>query len=236
MLSKTEKQFSVVFFIIVLFELFTGSSESMKIIHYFAKPAIVISLIFLFVVTSNPLHKSLRNLSLLALLFSVLGDILLMFVEYSAHFFTLGLVAFLTAHIMYVLVFLKHRNKKATPIGFIILLLLYAVGLFYFLHDNLGAMLIPVILYMLVILSMSTTAFLRKDQVSTLSYKLVFIGAVLFMISDSILALNKFYQPLAWSNISIMLTYALAQYFIVIGILKLKTSTVPNKESRVGNI
>ena len=41
-------------------------------------------------------------------------------------------------------------------------------------------------------------------------------------ISDSILALNKFHEPLPFSNISIMLTYALAQLLIVIGILKLK--------------
>ena len=83
-------------------------------------------------------------------------------------------------------------------------------------------MLIPVIVYMLAILSMSTSAFLRKDKVNILSYGLVFLGAIFFMISDSILALNKFHQPIPWSNISIMVTYAMAQYLIVIGVLKLK--------------
>ena len=74
---------------------------------------------------------------------------------------------------------------------------------------------------MLVILSMSTAAYLRKGTISKLSYTLVFLGALFFMLSDSILALNKFYEPLAYSNISIMLTYAIAQYLIIFGILKL---------------
>ena len=155
-------------------------------------------------------------------MFSLLGDVMLMFVDTSEHFFTLGLVAFLTAHIMYVLVFLKHRNKQKSPFGFIALLLIYAACLFNFLKDGLGDMLIPVIVYMFIILAMATTAFLRKNNVNILSYGLVFFGAICFMISDSILALNKFYQPIPWSNVSIMVTYALAQYLIVIGILKLK--------------
>jgi uncharacterized membrane protein YhhN len=44
------------------------------------------------------------------------------------------------------------------------------------------------------------------------------------MISDSILALNKFYQPIAWSHFIIMVTYAMAQYLIVLGILKINVT------------
>jgi uncharacterized membrane protein YhhN len=222
MLTNTEKQFSILFFIIVLLELLTGSAESLKTVHYLAKPAIVISLIFLFIKTSKPLTKPIKNLTILALAFSLLGDVLLMFVDKSPHFFTMGLVAFLIAHIMYILLFLKHRNKDCSPYGFIILLLTYGASLFYFLKEDLGAMLIPVLIYTIAILSMATSAYLRKDKVNVLSYGFVFLGAISFLISDSILAINKFYQPLLWSNYSIMITYALAQYLIVIGILKLK--------------
>ena len=221
-LTNTEKQFSILFFVIVLFEIITGSTESLQMAHYIAKPAIVMSLMFLFIKTSEGISKSIKRITLLALGFSVLGDILLMFVDQSPHFFTVGLVAFLLAHIMYILVFLRHRNKQKSIVGFVILLLVYASGLFYLLKDGLGAMLVPVIVYMIVILSMATSAFMRTGIVNSNSYNLVFIGAIFFMISDSILALNKFYQPIPFSNISIMLTYALAQYLIVLGILKLK--------------
>lgn len=226
-LTNTEKQFSILFFVIVLFEIITGSTQTLQMAHYIAKPAIVMSLMFLFIKTSGGISKSIKRITILALGFSVLGDILLMFVNQSPHFFTLGLVAFLLAHVMYILVFLRHRNKQKSIIVFIILLLVYALGLFYLLKDGLGDMLIPVIVYMIVILSMATSAFMRKGIVNTNSYNLVFIGAIFFMISDSILALNKFYQPIPFSNISIMLTYALAQFLIVLGILK---NTVTNSK------
>ncbi|WP_179336021.1 lysoplasmalogenase [Winogradskyella costae] len=222
MLTSTEKQFSILFFCIVLIELVTGSMASLSALHYIAKPAIVISLIVLFLKTSESLPAAIKNVTLLALIFSVLGDILLMFVDRSPHFFALGLVAFLTAHVMYIVIFLKHRNPQKSPLGIITLFLLYGASVFYFLNGNLGEMLIPVIIYMLAILGMATAAYLRKDKVNILSYGLVFLGALFFLISDSILAVNKFYEPLSYSNISIMVTYALAQYLIVIGILKLK--------------
>ena len=123
---------------------------------------------------------------------------------------------------MYVLVFLKQKDSKKSPKGFMVAMLIYAALLFYMLKDGLGDLLIPVIVYMIVILSMSTTAYLRHKQDNVISYNWVFSGALLFMLSDSILALDKFYQPLPMSSVLIMLTYALAQYCIVIGILKHK--------------
>ncbi len=221
MLTKTEKSFSVLFFIIVIVELVFGSTESLSQLHYFSKPLILIALIVFFYKQSKHLNKSIRVITLLALMFSLIGDVLLMFVNKSANFFMSGLVAFLIAHIMYISVFYKSRNKTANKLPIIVILLIYASGLFYFLIDGLGEMLIPVLLYLLVILTMATTAFIRKRSNKD-SYKLVFIGAVFFMISDSLLALNKFYEPLPFSNISIILTYALAQYLIVLGILKQK--------------
>ncbi|MEM5564315.1 lysoplasmalogenase [Psychroserpens sp. AS72] len=221
MLTFSGKKFSVVYSLIVIAELITGSSESLMSWHYIFKPAIVISLLIFFLLKCKTLNKKLRLIIASALLFSLAGDILLMFVNQSPNYFLFGLVAFLLAHVMYVIAFLKHRNKNLNPLGFIAFLIIYAAGLFYLLKDGLNDMLIPVIIYMLVILSMSTSAFLRKGNVPKMSYTLVFLGALFFMMSDSILALNKFYEPLAFSNISIMLTYALAQYLIIIGILKL---------------
>lgn len=221
MLTTSERSFTILFLLLLIAELLCVSIASLSQMHYVTKPAIVVSLIIFFWKESSSLSKSIRNLTLLALVFSLLGDVLLMFVDHSPNYFMFGLVAFLLAHIFYILVFLKHRNPYKKPFGFIILLLLYAFGLFYFLWDGLGKMLIPVFIYMIVILTMSISAFLRKGRVSNLSYILVFLGAILFMVSDSILALNKFYIAVPFSSILIMLTYAMAQYFIVLGIKKL---------------
>lgn len=224
MLTHTQKQFSILFFIIVLIELLTVSTASLQYAHYIAKPAIVASLIVLVINTSSHLPKTIKNLTITALIFALLGDVLLMFAELSPHFFSAGLVAFLLAHLYYVLVFFKHRNGDRSPLVFIVILLIYALVLFYFLKDGLGVMLFPVIIYMSIILTMATAAYLRKNKVNSMSYRLVFTGAIFFMISDSILALNRFYESIPWSNISIMITYAIAQYLIVLGILKISVT------------
>ncbi|MBO6607136.1 lysoplasmalogenase [Psychroserpens sp.] len=219
MQSKALKLFSIIFVLITTGELITANSSSFYELHYIFKPAIITSLIFYFWSRSKSINSGLRVLIFLALLCSVIGDVLLMFVEKSPNYFLFGLISFLIAHVLYVLAFNKQRNKKINPLGFTTLLFIYAVGLFYLLYNGLNEMLIPVVIYMLVILSMATTAYTRKGSVNRMSYILVLVGAILFLVSDSILALNKFYQPQIYANISIMLTYALAQYFIIIGML-----------------
>jgi uncharacterized membrane protein YhhN len=69
---------------------------------------------------------------------------------------------------------------------------------------------------------MAVTAFLRKGKVSKTSFNLVFLGAIFFLISDSLLALNKYYEPMVSSGITVILTYGIAQYLIVLGLLNRK--------------
>ena len=219
-LTKAEKSFTIIFLAIVLLELFSSNIKSLLPIHVIAKPLILLSLIFFFINQGKHLSSKTKVITLLALLFSLAGDVLLMFTDISASFFLSGLVAFLLAHIMYIMVFLDKKNSKKIALIFITVLLIYAIGIFYLLKDGLGDMLIPVIVYMLVILTMILTSTMRKDNVSNKSYNLVFIGAIFFVISDSFLAINKFYQPVPLSKIIIMSTYSLAQYLIVLGLLK----------------
>ena len=223
-LTKAEKSFTIIFLAIVLLELFSSNIKSLLPIHVIAKPLILLSLIFFFINQGKHLSSKTKVMTLLALLFSLAGDILLMFTDISASFFLSGLVAFLLAHIMYIMVFLDKKNSKKIALIFITVLLIYAIGIFYLLKDGLGDMLIPVIVYMLVILTMILTSTMRKGNVSNKSYNLVFLGAFFFVISDSFLAINKFYQPVPLSKIIIMSTYSLAQYLIVLGLLKQKNN------------
>lgn len=220
MLSKNEKSFLIIFCIIVIAELICDNVNSLTFLHYATKPLILISLILFFKKYSLHIDSKTRHFTLLALLLSLLGDTLLMFANKSANFFIAGLVAFLLAHIMYIITFLKKRNTANNSIPLIIILVAYASGLFYLLKDNLGDLLIPVITYIIIILFMVVSAFIRQGNVPKYSYTLVFFGALFFIASDSLLALNKFYKPLPFSGISIMLTYAIAQLCIVLGITK----------------
>jgi len=219
-LSKAQKSFTILFCIIVIAELICGTIEGLSQVHYITKPLILISLIIYFWKQGKALGKKTKTIMLLALLFSLMGDVLLMFVDRAANFFIGGLIAFLLAHIMYILIFLKHGRQHKIKPAFIGLVLIYAIGLLYVLYDGLGDMLVPVIVYMTAILIMVVSASQRKGSVSKISFVLVFLGALFFMVSDSILALNKFYQPIPYSSILIMSTYASAQYLIVMGILR----------------
>ncbi len=214
------QKFVIVFAIIVLAELFLMNIESVFSLHYFTKPLIVGSLIAYFIPNSKHIKKSTKNLTLLALIFSVIGDMFLMYTDKSPHYFTSGLVAFLLAHVMYILVFIKKRNAMLKPIGFIILISLFGSVLFYVLKDGLGEMLIPVLVYMIVILIMAVTAFWRKGNVNRQSFYLVFIGALFFIFSDSLIALDKFYMSIPLARTGIISTYAFAQLLIVSGIIK----------------
>jgi uncharacterized membrane protein YhhN len=145
MLTTLEKQFALIFSLILLLELICNQIESLTQWHYVTKPLLVISLIVYFLLQSKTLQKPIRNFMVLALFFSLVGDILLMFDDQNPMFFMFGLIAFLLAHIMYIKVYMKHQNKSRQPFPFIMLLLLYAIGLFYMLKDGLGAMLLPVV-------------------------------------------------------------------------------------------
>ena len=215
-----KQKFVIVFAFIVLAELFFMNIESVFSLHYFTKPLIIGSLIAYFVPHSKHLKKSTRNLTLIALVFSVIGDMLLMFTDKSPHYFAGGLVAFLLAHVMYILVFVKKRNIKVKPYFTIIFLAVYGGILFYMLKDGIGNMLIPVVVYMLAILTMASTAFWRKENVNKQSFYLVFIGALFFIISDSLIALDKFYLPIPLARTGIIITYAFAQLLIISGIIK----------------
>lgn len=217
MINNIPKKFTLLFVLLIVLELI--SNQLYNSLHYITKPLIVSSLILYFFSQSNKLNYNTKFITVTALLFSVIGDILLMFVEKNSLYFMLGLVSFLIAHIMYILVFKKLFQFNKSVLFFAIILLIYAYYLFTLLQPKLGDMLVPVVLYMAVILCMALFAYGRKIS-QKLSYILVLIGAILFLLSDSILALNKFYKPILYPDISIMFTYAFAQYFIVLGILK----------------
>lgn len=223
MRQKILTPFSIVYFIMVINTIICSYDIPLSTMYYVSKPAILTLLIIFYSKQSQSEPMKIRSITLGALILSLIGDILLMFTATSELYFIGGLIAFLLAHIMYILVFLKQRHQQTSTLPITLLLLIYGAGIFYILKDGLNDLLIPVIIYMLVILTMAVTAFLRKGNVSKSSFNLVFFGAIFFLISDSLLALNKFYEPMASSGVTVMLTYGIAQYLIVLGLLKQKS-------------
>ena len=145
-----------------------------------------------------------------------------MFVPISVTYFLLGFVGFQIAHFAYVFLFLEHRNKQRNLVAFSLIILAYAGSIFYVLEKDLNGLIIPVIIYIIAISAMVITAYARKGNANPKSYLFVLAGAILFLISDSFLAINKFSQELPFAHLSVMGTYSFAQFGITLGILKLK--------------
>ncbi len=103
----------------------------------------------------------------------------------------------------------------------------YIYQLLALIMGSLGDMKYPVILYSIVISTMLWIALDRKGKTNSESYILVSLGSVLFVISDSLIALNKFYSPINQAGLWIMTTYISAQFLIATGVLShVRTSRV----------
>ena len=154
-----------------------------------------------------------------ALLFSWIGDIALMFEEKDPMFFLVGLSSFLIAHLWYISFFHKIRIKEKLRSRWplMILVVAYYCLLLGLLYPHLGDMKIAVPVYGLVISFMLLLALHLAFISNKRAGMLMMMGAILFVISDSILAINKFYQPFDLAGLLIMLTYGLAQICLVLG-------------------
>jgi uncharacterized membrane protein YhhN len=169
------------------------------------------------------------------LLFSWAGDVSLEFSKDNSNMFIPGLACFLMAHVMYFTVFLITPGKNTILKKYIWLLIpviIYGVILVAYLYKYLGEMRLPVIVYAVVILTMLTGAINRIEKVKKESYFLVLAGAILFVISDSSIAVNKFSHQFDSSGMVIMSTYIVAQYLIVAGYISQFSRVNPDQITR----
>ena len=207
-MSKTK----VAFFVFVLASMLdiVGIIFEIPILIYIFKPLIIFSLLFLYVYSLPKRNKWY----VIALELSFLGDVLLMFT--GKLFFISGLVSFLLAHILFIKIVIS-RIKEVNFLKLIVSVIPFLVAfilLIFTLKDNLHEMLWPVIIYGLTISTFGVISLL--DYLNTKSKESMFmlIGAITFMISDSILAVNKFFYPAHILEVIVMTTYVFAQFFI----------------------
>jgi uncharacterized membrane protein YhhN len=167
-----------------------------------------------------------KRVLLWALFFSWIGDVILMFTDKGELYFMCGLVAFLFSHLAYIILFSKqsrmtmYRNKAVFWVG-TTAIIVYLILLFSLLLPTLGDLKIPVLAYAIVLSTMLLFALKGYFKWNKPASIYILCGAIIFVSSDSILALNKFYAPIKFSSFLIMATYIIAQYLIVVGILKL---------------
>jgi len=174
--------------------------------RFCTKPLLIPILISYYIWSANKKNW----LFIAGLVVSFFGDLFLMF----SWGFIAGLTSFLIAHMLYILTFKElflNKNLLAIP-----LILIFIIGLCAFIYPHLGTLKIPVILYAITIGTMLYVAL-------GTNIKWLIIGAGLFVLSDSILAINIFFQKSLLGSLAVMITYVIAQYFLVKGMITKKS-------------
>lgn len=198
-------------------------------LRYILKPLLMPALIAFYVLSIGRSLTKIDRLMIAAWIFSWFGDIVLMFT--GINYFLAGLLGFLITHLLYTTAFTMVRDRSVATllkrkIWLLIPLLVYLAGLMYLIFPAMAAdMRPPIVIYSIVIGVMVISALNRYGRVNDSSFALVFGGALIFMLSDSLIAVNKFlcHGSLYMAGVWIMSTYIVGQYLIAKGMLKNET-------------
>jgi uncharacterized membrane protein YhhN len=212
------KSIAFLYFLVLTADLIALFTD-MPLLHALAKSGLMPLLLLFTAFHQNRSNNTITALSL-ALLFSWAGDVLLLFDKKAPLFFMAGLAMFLAAHIAYIYLFTsvkKLDEQKKRTWHVLLPVIAYTVLFISFLYPYLGNLRVPVILYATVLSTMFYQAGTAYPFATTKG-KMIASGAFLFVLSDSLLAMNKFYAPFPLAPQAVMFTYALAQWLITFGI------------------
>lgn len=209
------------FFALALLELFAEATAN-NTLTFCTKPLLMPTLaVWLASTVSRPFTRPFfRGAILGALVFSAVGDVLLMFS--GTIFFLSGLGFFLFAHLFYIGAFTSVASLRngflRAKLWYAVPFLLLPVVLLYFLWGGIQiGMKFPVTLYACVITGMALSVLNVKTKVSNPVFARLLAGAILFLASDSLIAGHKFGQELEGGRLAIMLTYLAGQFLLVSG-------------------
>lgn len=160
----------------------------------------------------EPIAPLYRGLVVTGLAFSLAGDVFLML---PSDRFLAGLASFFVAHLCYIAAFLSTTGPHVSPAA-LIPWLLAGAGILAVLGPHFGSMRAPAVLYVLAILAMGWQATQQWNEVRQAWALYALIGAVLFAVSDSALALDRFRRHFRAAPLVILSTYYTAQYLIAL--------------------
>lgn len=214
--------FWITFFLLVLLIHLVAIYLENQTLMYLSKPVLMPVLIAYLLTDTKGSGWNLKTWVVLALFFSWLGDIFLMMEHDRPVFFLVGLSSFLLAQIFYIIFFHNIRMREYIRGNALLLLLviLYYSILISVLSPYLGNLTLPVRIYGVVLsfmLMLAMHTMLGKNKHAGL---LMMLGAIFFVVSDSLLAFNKFLAAFNYSGEIIMLTYGVAQLLIVQGAVR----------------
>lgn len=177
---------------------------------------IIIVIAFLSFYLEEFTHTNYTVMILIGLIFCIIGDVCLMFIE-NRKFFLFGLISFLIGHLVYLITFISFCGFHPNDLYSGLVLLILAVGVYIYLYNGLDKMKLPVLGYVIIISLMVNQAIatLWCDFFSTSQAIVIALGAFLFYISDIMLAVAKFKVEFKFNRISLAFYFA-GQYLIAL--------------------
>jgi len=181
----------------------------------YTKPIIMLGLIGYFLAHWKELEEgTLKKTFLIGICAAWLGDVLLLF----DNLFVIGLICFLIMQGRYFACFIRdgRTNKIALAVG--VVLIPVAALITNLMWTDIADMRIPVVIYMIALIVTALAAAARKQSVK--GYYFVMVGTLLFVLSDTVLALHQFTSDIRLGSLTVMATYIMAQFLIVEGYLQ----------------
>ena len=184
-----------------------------------SKPFILLSLLGFYMLAA----RSVSAVVVLALVFSWLGDILL--IPKGVKWFTAGGISFMISHAFFIAGYWKDVCFSRIPAPLIILLAVFFAATVAFLFSRLKphlpkALFYPMFLYLLINGAMNCFAIFRCVSLPSAATLVTAVGAALFFISDSSLFFVRFHKDSRLkTHFLVMLTYSVGEFLIVLGLL-----------------
>jgi len=190
-----------------------GKYSKLKSIHYVFKPLTMVLIITLAIIRGFHVASSYKYFIVSALIFSMIGDILLM---EPIDKFVKGLLAFLAAHIIYIFAFIQSIDVFYYLV--LVPVLLFAAVIYRVLFKKLNGMRIPVLVYVIIISIMAWVALNRHLNFQDTKSLYVSAGGLLFLFSDSIHSINRFMKKFGAAEVLILGSYFGAQLLFALSI------------------
>jgi uncharacterized membrane protein YhhN len=212
---------------------------------FFTKPLVLPLIAWYFHASSIRRNLTMKGLMLLAFLFSWFGDVFLMLtpetvsdthimgIAKNPDYFLLGLGSFLVAQLLFITSYRKAVTHASAPVAkwwWFVPVAFFWAGMMAFVlppvlaHPEKHLAAVPVAVYSAILTSMAAVALSRFGRTNTLSFWLTFAGACIFVVSDTLIAINFLVlpEPTYYAGFTIFVTYGIAEYLIAEGMLQHK--------------
>lgn len=230
MLTKPSLIFTITFFLITVLTIL-GDILAIQWLHYVCKPLIMLLLLgYVWKRYRAGGYPNQTRWLLVGMVFALAGDVFLMI--RGIDLFAPGLGAFLVMQLCYSRAFylsirqggqaMSGRSVGPVPLLFVLYdaAFLYPLRPAFVQNIALAGLWWPVVVYAL---CLSLMGLLATQRHKLPAYSWVVVGALLFILSDSLIAINKFTRSIPGSAFFVMSTYAVAQYLIVVGMMQVRS-------------